>query len=245
MFVGHAGHPEVIGTFGQVPEGRMTLIETAADAETVAPEDPEQCSPSSPRPRFRSTTPPRSSPYCGAASLRSGAAERGHLLRHLQPPGGGQGDRAALRRPAGDRRAEQLQLAAAGRGRRARGRAARLVGRGGDIDFAWLEGVRTLGITAGASAPEVLVREVVDCARRAVRRRPRSRSRASRRIWCSSSPRASRRRERRAVTEVEIFTDGACKGNPGPGGWGVVSARARARRSCPAASRRPPTTGWS
>ena len=42
LFVGHAGHPEVIGTFGQVPEGRMTLIETLADAEAIAPEDPEQ-----------------------------------------------------------------------------------------------------------------------------------------------------------------------------------------------------------
>ena len=41
LFVGHAGHPEVIGTFGQVPEGRMTLIETAADAESVAPADPD------------------------------------------------------------------------------------------------------------------------------------------------------------------------------------------------------------
>src|SRR5688500_324840 len=42
LFVGHAGHPEVIGTFGQVPEGRMTLIETAADAGRVAPADPER-----------------------------------------------------------------------------------------------------------------------------------------------------------------------------------------------------------
>ena len=42
------------------------------------------------------------------------------------------------------------------------GTRARLVGRGHDIEFAWLEGVRTLGITAGASAPEILVREVVD-----------------------------------------------------------------------------------
>jgi 4-hydroxy-3-methylbut-2-enyl diphosphate reductase len=43
------------------------------------------------------------------------------------------------------------------------GAPARLVARGADIDFAWLEGARTLGITAGASAPELLVREVVDC----------------------------------------------------------------------------------
>ncbi|HWT13126.1 MAG TPA: 4-hydroxy-3-methylbut-2-enyl diphosphate reductase, partial [Allosphingosinicella sp.] len=42
LFVGHAGHPEVIGTFGQVPDGRMTLIETPADAETIAPEMPDR-----------------------------------------------------------------------------------------------------------------------------------------------------------------------------------------------------------
>src|SRR3954464_6874796 len=40
LFIGHAGHPEVIGTFGQVPEGRMTLIESVADAERIDPEDP-------------------------------------------------------------------------------------------------------------------------------------------------------------------------------------------------------------
>src|SRR5215210_3859191 len=40
LFIGHCGHPEVIGTFGQVPEGRMTLIETAADAEAIEPEEP-------------------------------------------------------------------------------------------------------------------------------------------------------------------------------------------------------------
>ncbi|HEV2866384.1 MAG TPA: 4-hydroxy-3-methylbut-2-enyl diphosphate reductase, partial [Allosphingosinicella sp.] len=42
LFVGHAGHPEVIGTFGQVPEGGMTLVETLADAEAVQPADPER-----------------------------------------------------------------------------------------------------------------------------------------------------------------------------------------------------------
>src|SRR5580765_448188 len=41
LFVGHAGHPEVVGTFGQVPDGRMTLIETVADAESVAPANPD------------------------------------------------------------------------------------------------------------------------------------------------------------------------------------------------------------
>src|ERR671920_1116900 len=42
LFIGHNGHPEVIGTFGQVPEGRMTLIETVEDAQAVVPADPER-----------------------------------------------------------------------------------------------------------------------------------------------------------------------------------------------------------
>ena len=68
LFVGHAGHPEVIGTFGQVPEGMMTLVETAARRRDDHARRSRQRSPSSPRPRFRSTTPPRSSPSCAAAS---------------------------------------------------------------------------------------------------------------------------------------------------------------------------------
>ena len=94
LFIGHAGHPEVIGTFGQVPEGRMTLIETAADAEAVAPGGAR-----------------RSLAYLTQTTLSvddtaeivailerrfpaiTRAARRGHLLRDLEPPGGGQGDR--------------------------------------------------------------------------------------------------------------------------------------------------------
>ncbi len=44
---------------------------------------------------------------------------------------------------------------------------------------------------------------------------------------------------------VEIFTDGACSGNPGPGGWGAILRCGGARRNSPAASARPPTTAWS
>src|SRR3546814_15435484 len=40
VFIGHRGHPEVIGTFGQVPPGSMTLVETVADAEALVPADP-------------------------------------------------------------------------------------------------------------------------------------------------------------------------------------------------------------
>ena len=61
IFVGHAGHPEVIGTFGQVPEGSMTLVETVDDVADLDSPAIRPTLPSSPRPRCRSTTPPRSS----------------------------------------------------------------------------------------------------------------------------------------------------------------------------------------
>ena len=115
-------------------------------------------SPSSPRPRCRSTTPPRSSPCCATRFPDDrGAEARGHLLRHHQPAGGGQGDRAGLRPGDRDRQPEQQQLAAPARsGRARRRRAARSCCRGPtQLDWSVLDGVRTLGLTAGASAPEV------------------------------------------------------------------------------------------
>ena len=157
VLIGHAGHPEVIGTMGQLPAGAVLLIETW------------------PRPRALERAPIRTTspivtqttlsvddtaeivggaapPLPGDRRARTGR----HLLRHHQPPGGGEGDRAALRRAGGDRRAQLLQLAAAGRGGAPTTAAARraCVQRAADIDWAWLDGVAPLGITAGASAPE-------------------------------------------------------------------------------------------
>jgi 4-hydroxy-3-methylbut-2-en-1-yl diphosphate reductase len=162
LFVGHAGHPEVIGTFGQVPEGRMTLIETAADAEGIQPADPESLAFLTQttlsvddtaeivailRRRFPSIAMPRSEDICYATSNRQAAvkaiAPRCDALLVIGAPNSSNSLRL-------------VEVAERG------GAKARLVGRGADIDFAWLEGVRTLGITAGASAPELLVREVVD-----------------------------------------------------------------------------------
>jgi 4-hydroxy-3-methylbut-2-enyl diphosphate reductase len=162
LFVGHAGHPEVIGTFGQVPDGAMTLIETAADAETVAPADPERLAfltqttlsvddtaeiLSILKRRFPAMQAPRSEDICYATSNRQAAvkaiAGRCDALLVIGSPNS----------------SNSLRLVEVAEREGAR---ARLVGRGADIDFEWLEGVSTLGITAGASAPEVLVREVVD-----------------------------------------------------------------------------------
>src|SRR6476659_10078274 len=90
LFVGHAGHPEVVGTFGQVPEGRMTLIETAADAESVAPADPDSLAFLTQttlsvddtaeivavlRRRFPSIQGPRSEDICYATSNRQAAVK--------------------------------------------------------------------------------------------------------------------------------------------------------------------------
>jgi 4-hydroxy-3-methylbut-2-enyl diphosphate reductase len=162
LFVGHAGHPEVIGTFGQVPAGAMTLIETAADAERVAPADPGSLAFLTQttlsvddtaeilailRRRFPSMQAPRSEDICYATSNRQAAvkaiAPRCDFLLVIGAPNSSNSVRL-------------VEVA------EREGTPARLVGRGADIDFAWLEGVRTLGITAGASAPELLVREVVD-----------------------------------------------------------------------------------
>jgi 4-hydroxy-3-methylbut-2-enyl diphosphate reductase len=161
LFVGHAGHPEVIGTFGQVPEGQMTLIVTGADAESVAPAAPDSLAVLTQttlsvddtaeivdilRRRFPSIQGPRSEDICYATSNRQAAvkaiAPRCDAMLVIGSPNS----------------SNSLRLVEVAE---REGAKARLVGRGTDLDFDWLEGVRTLGITAGASAPEVLVREVV------------------------------------------------------------------------------------
>jgi 4-hydroxy-3-methylbut-2-enyl diphosphate reductase len=162
LFIGHAGHPEVIGTFGQVPEGRMTLIETAQDAESVAPADPANLAfltqttlsvddtadiISVLKRRFPEITGPKGEDICYATSNRQAAVKA--IASRCQ---------AMLVIGASNSSNSVRLVEVAAR----EGTPARLVGRASDIDLAWLDGVETLGITAGASAPEVLVREVVD-----------------------------------------------------------------------------------
>jgi 4-hydroxy-3-methylbut-2-enyl diphosphate reductase len=162
LFVGHAGHPEVIGTFGQVPEGQMTLIESVADAEAVQPADPARLAFLTQttlsvddtaeivavlQRRFPLLQAPRSEDICYATSNRQAAVKQ-----------------------IAERCERMLVIGASNSSNSVRlvevaercGTPARLVARGADLDFGWIEGARTLGITAGASAPEVLVREVVD-----------------------------------------------------------------------------------
>ena len=119
MFIGHAGHPEVIGTFGQVPEGSMTLIETLADAEAFAPRDPANLAfltqttlsvddtaeiVAALMRRFPAIQAPRGEDICYATSNRQAAVKA---------------IAECVRRDPGDRRAQFVQLGAAGRSRHA------------------------------------------------------------------------------------------------------------------------------
>ena len=162
LFVGHAGHPEVIGTFGQVPEGSITLVETAAHAERVQPDDPERLAFLTQttlsvddtaeivailRRRFPAIQGPRSEDICYATSNRQAAVKAiaGRCDAML-----------VIGAPNSSNSLRLVEVA------EREGTPARLVGRGADIDFDWIGDARTLGITAGASAPELLVREVVE-----------------------------------------------------------------------------------
>jgi 4-hydroxy-3-methylbut-2-enyl diphosphate reductase len=162
LFVGHQGHPEVIGTFGQVPDGRMTLIETAEDAEQARPPEGAELAYLTQTTlsvddtadiirilerRFPGIRGPRGEDICYATSNRQAAVKDIARLSEAVLVIGSPNSSNSLR----------LVEVAEREGARAR-----LIGRASDIDLAWLESVRTLGITAGASAPEVLVREVVD-----------------------------------------------------------------------------------
>ena len=161
LFVGHKGHPEVIGTFGQVPEGRMTLIETVADVEVLAPADPDNLAfltqttlsvddtaeiVAALKRRFPAIQAPRGEDICYATSNRQAAVKAIAPLCEAMLVIGAPNSSNSLRLVEAAERA---------------GARAMLVQRGSDVDFDWLQGVTTLGLTAGASAPELLVREVV------------------------------------------------------------------------------------
>jgi 4-hydroxy-3-methylbut-2-enyl diphosphate reductase len=162
IFIGHAGHPEVVGTFGQVPPGTMTLVETVDDVAMLDPPDPENLSfltqttlsvddtaqiVEALQIRFPSILVPRSEDICYATSNRQGA------VKAIAP----QCDRLLV--IGAPNSSNSLRLAEVAE---RSGAPAKLIQRATDIDWDWLGTPSTVGITAGASAPEVLVREVVD-----------------------------------------------------------------------------------
>jgi 4-hydroxy-3-methylbut-2-enyl diphosphate reductase len=165
VFVGHAGHPEVIGTFGQVPDGSITLVETVGDVrelhvpdsanlafltQTTLSVDDTAAIVDALKARFPDIRAPRSEDICYATSNRQAAvkaiaAECDRMLVIGAPNS-----------------SNSLRLAEVAE---RMGVPARLLERASDIDWDWLGQPATLGLTAGASAPELLVREVVDALR--------------------------------------------------------------------------------
>ena len=162
IFIGHAGHPEVIGTFGQVPAGSMTLVETVEDVAQLDPQHPDNLSfltqttlsvddtakvVEALQARFPSILAPRSEDICYATSNRQAAVKTiAPLCDRLLVIGAPNSSNSL-------RLAEVAERS---------GAPAKLIQRAADIDWDWLGTPSTVGITAGASAPEVLVREVVE-----------------------------------------------------------------------------------
>jgi 4-hydroxy-3-methylbut-2-enyl diphosphate reductase len=161
IFIGHEGHPEVIGTMGQVPEGKITLVETVEDVanlnfgpddalsyltQTTLSVDDTADVIAALEERFPQIVGPKAEDICYATSNRQAAVKQIAPASDLVLVIGAPNSSNSLRLVEV---AERL------------GTTAKLIQRAQDIDPQWLEGVGTLGLTAGASAPETLVREVV------------------------------------------------------------------------------------
>ena len=166
VMVGHAGHPEVLGTMGQLPEGEVLLVETVEDVARLAPRDPGRLAwitqttlsvddtaaiVAALKARFPAIAGPGREDICYATTNRQAAvkaiAPRIDALLVIGAPNS-----------SNSRRLVEV-------GRAAGCGYAQLVNRAAEIDWRAIEGARAVGVTAGASAPEVLVDEVVDAFR--------------------------------------------------------------------------------
>jgi len=162
IFIGHAGHPEVIGTFGQLPEGAMTLVETIKDVEKLNPANPDNLAfltqttlsvddtgqiVEALQRRFPNIVAPKGEDICYATSNRQEAvkaiAPQCQMVLVIGAPNSSNSLRLV-------EVAERM------------GTPAKLIQRASEIDLDWFDGMQSIGLTAGASAPELLVREVVE-----------------------------------------------------------------------------------
>ncbi|QIE40679.1 4-hydroxy-3-methylbut-2-enyl diphosphate reductase [Rhodobacteraceae bacterium SC52] len=166
IMIGHEGHPETIATMGQLPQGDVLLVETEADVATVAPRDPQSLAyvtqttlsvddtigiVDALKARFPAIVGPHKEDICYATTNRQeavkAAAPRADALLVVGAPNSSNSKRLV------------------DVGARAGCAYAQLIQRASDIDFRALSGIRTLALTAGASAPEELVNEVIDAFR--------------------------------------------------------------------------------
>jgi 4-hydroxy-3-methylbut-2-enyl diphosphate reductase len=163
VLIGHAGHPEVVGTMGQLPDGAVTLIETVEDAQTFVPLDPANVAFATQttlsvddtadivaalKARFPEISAPHKEDICYATTNRQDAvkavAEAADVLLVLGSANS----------------SNSVRLVEVGK--RAGAREAYLIDDASQLDMAWLEGARVVGVTAGASAPELLVQGLIE-----------------------------------------------------------------------------------
>lgn len=162
VMIGHAGHPEVLGTMGQLPPGEVILVETVEDVATVVPRDPARLAwvtqttlsvddtaqvVEALKARFPAIVGPAKDDICYATTNRQAAVKAiaGQIDALL-----------VIGAPNSSNSRRLVEV-----GRAAGCDYAQLVMRAADIDWRALDGVRAVGVTAGASAPEVLVDEVI------------------------------------------------------------------------------------
>ncbi|HGG06456.1 MAG TPA: 4-hydroxy-3-methylbut-2-enyl diphosphate reductase [Aliiroseovarius sp.] len=163
VMIGHKGHPETIGTMGQLPEGEVLLVETAADVATLTPRDADRLAyitqttlsiddtasiVAALKARFPAIVGPHKEDICYATTNRQEA------VKAIAPNVDAM---LVIGAPNSSNSRRLVEVA------RASGCAyAQLVERAGDIDWQALQGAKAVGLTAGASAPEVLMDEVID-----------------------------------------------------------------------------------
>lgn len=163
VLIGHRGHPEVVGTMGQLPDGAITLIETVADAEAFEPKDPQTLAfvtqttlsvddtreiVAALQRRFPAINGPHKEDICYATTNRQEA------IKSVAP----EVDAMIVVGSPNSSNSQRLVEVA----ERAGCKISMLVDRASDIDWSRLEGIRALGVSAGASAPEKLVDEVIE-----------------------------------------------------------------------------------
>ena len=166
VLIGHAGHPEVIGTMGQLPEGRIALIETVEDAMAFEPKDPANLAfvtqttlsvddtadiVAALQARFPGISTPHKEDICYATTNRQDAVK-------VIGEGAGLVLVIGAQTSSNSKRLVEVAL-------RAGAKRSELVASADDIDWAWFDDVTVLGLTAGASAPEDLVQDVIAACR--------------------------------------------------------------------------------
>ena len=166
VMIGHAGHPETIGTMGQLPEGEVLLVETPEDVATLKVRDPERLAyvtqttlsvddttdiVAALKARFAAIVGPHKEDICYATTNRQEAVKA--MAPHCDAI-------LVVGAPNSSNSRRLVEV-----GARAGCAYAQLVQRATDIDWRSLDGIRSIGITAGASAPEVLIDEVINAFR--------------------------------------------------------------------------------